>query len=403
MRRRYTPAVRFRAGFVVTSVIGAVFLASCADPDSDRAAKTPSHTSTHHHSNADAPASKPLRPGERFLDLTMPKPYTPKAPTAPGTDDYRCFLLDPHLTKSAFITGHNVIPGQPDIVHHVILFRVAPEAVAEAERRDANTKGEGWTCFGGPGVDAAGPEGLQFPPWLGAWAPGAGESILADDIGIPVQAGSRIVMQVHYNLLAGHDADTSSARLRLAPGSAHLDPLETMLLAAPVELACRPGVTGRLCDRDAAVRDVAKRFGGQAGFAVAGLQLMCGGDPNHPKVSPTQSCDRKISERATVRAVAGHMHRLGKSIKLTLNPGTDRERVLLNIKNWDFNNQRTRPLDRPATMRPGDVLRVTCTHDQARRDGVAELESRPERYVVWGEGTTDEMCLGIAMVTQQKK
>jgi hypothetical protein len=27
-------------------------------------------------------------------------------------------------------------------------------------------------------------------------------------------------------------------------------------------------------------------------------------------------------------------------------------------------------------------------------------EGLPERYVVWGEGTTDEMCLGIVMVTR---
>jgi hypothetical protein len=318
-----------------------------------------------------------------------------------GTDDYRCFLLDPKVPTNQFITGFNVLPGNPDVVHHVILFRVPPEKVAEAEQKDAATPGQGWTCFGNSGLG----NGLEIDdaPWLGAWAPGGSEQIYSRGFGERFDRGSRVVMQVHYNLLAGDDADTSSARLRLAPGTAHLDPLETMLLAAPVELACRPGVTGRLCDRDAAVRDVAKRFGGQAGFAVAGLQLMCGGDPNHPKVSPTQSCDRKIRERATVRAVAGHMHRLGKAIKLTLNPGTDRERVLLNIRNWDFNNQQTIPLDRPATMRAGDVLRVTCTHDQVRRDGVAELESRPERYVVWGEGTTDEMCLGIAMVTQQKK
>jgi hypothetical protein len=40
----------------------------------------------------------------------------------------------------------------------------------------------------------------------------------------------------------------------------------------------------------------------------------------------------------------------------------------------------------------GDVLRVTCRHDTALRRG-------PPRYVLWGEGTTDEMCLGIVQVT----
>jgi hypothetical protein len=28
------------------------------------------------------------------------------------------------------------------------------------------------------------------------------------------------------------------------------------------------------------------------------------------------------------------------------------------------------------------------------------FEGQPERYVVWGEGTTDEMCLGILLATR---
>jgi hypothetical protein len=380
------------------TLAGALVLASCSDPEADR----PSSPATSEQP-AESPSGAPLRNGEKFVDLTMPKPYAPKAPTRPGTDDYRCFLLDPHLADPAFVTGIDVVPGRRDLVHHVILFRVGPDAVAEAKAQDQNAKGQGWTCFGGTGLGSGIENPLEQAPWLGAWAPGGGESVLAPDIGIPLEEGSRIVMQVHYNLLAGHGADTSSARLRLAPGTADLDPLRTMLMPAPVELACRPGKSGRLCDRDDAARDVATRFGPESGFAVAGLQLMCGGDPNHPKVSPVQSCDRTVRKRSTVRAVAGHMHRLGRSISVTLNPGTRRERVLLDIRNWDFDNQGAKSLKKPATIKPGDVLRVTCRHDQALRDVVPELKGTPERYVVWGEGTTDEMCLGIVMFTHGTK
>ena len=37
--------------------------------------------------------------------------------------------------------------------------------------------------------------------------------------GIPLAAGTQVIMQVHYNLLAGAEPDTSAARLRLAPGT----------------------------------------------------------------------------------------------------------------------------------------------------------------------------------------
>ena len=335
----------------------------------------------------------------------MPEAYTPKAPANPGTDDYRCFLLDPALAKSAFVTGLNVVPGQRDVVHHVILFRVAPDAVKEAEAADASVRGQGWTCFGGAGMSSGGNSdnpagGLDRAPWIGAWAPGGGESILAPDVGIPLEPGSRIIMQVHYNLLEGSKPDISAARLRLAPGSADLQALQTVLLPAPVELPCRKGHPGKLCDRDAAVADVTKRFGPGSGRTVAGLQLLCDGSFTDPKAGSVQTCDRRVKEAATVRAIAGHMHLLGRAISVTLNPGTKGERTLLDIPVWDFDDQGARSLKKPATIEPGDVLRVTCRHDQKLRDMVPELEGTPERYVVWGEGTTDEMCLGIVMLTK---
>ena len=78
--------------------------------------------------------------------------------------------------------------------------------------------------------------------------------MLADDVGIPLQAGSRVIMQVHYNLLEAQRPDVSSARLRLAAGDKDLAALHTMLLPAPVELPCRPkNDDGPLCDRDAAI------------------------------------------------------------------------------------------------------------------------------------------------------
>jgi len=328
------------------------------------------------------------------VDLRLPAAYSPKAPTT-GTDDYRCFLLDPGLTEDAFVTGMDVVPDRAELVHHVILFRVPPQAVGTAKARDAAEGGQGWTCFGGSGLEGAGAS-LDYAPWLGAWAPGGGERVMAEDLGIPLEAGSRVVMQVHYNLLAGTGSDRSEARLRLAPGTQDLAPLETMLLPAPVELPCRPGVTGPLCDRKAALADVKARFGQLTGLTANYLNLSCAGQGP----SPVQSCSRPITERATIRAVAGHMHLLGRKITIELNPGRVNERTVLDIPVWNFDDQRSLAVDEPVAMVPGDELRVTCRHDQELRDLMPAFEGQPERYVLWGEGTTDEMCLGIVQVTR---
>ncbi|WP_254185119.1 hypothetical protein [Nocardioides panacis] len=338
---------------------------------------------------------KPLRAGERRVTLAMPAAYTPSAPYGTGTDDYRCFVLDPHLRQDAFITGLNILPGTPDVVHHVILFRVPPESVPAVQAQDASEKGQGWTCFGGTGLDSPGGS-LDDAPWLGAWAPGGSEQVMAPDVGVPVRKGSRVIMQVHYNLLAGPRPDVSATQLRLAPASAGLHPLETMLLPAPVELPCRSGHTqSLLCDRATAVADVQKRFGDEVGQTANYLHLLCG----QVQAGPVQACDRKVTEPATIRAVAGHMHLLGRSIRIEVDPGTPRARTVLDVPVWDFDNQGAKAV-RPVPLRRGDTVRVTCRHDQRLRDRLPAFRGRPERYVVWGEGTTDEMCLGILLVTR---
>jgi hypothetical protein len=310
-----------------------------------------------------------------------------------GTDDYRCFLLDPHLRRPTWLTGTNVLPGNPDVVHHVILFQVRPGQVRAAERVDAATPGEGWTCFGGSGLP--GDFGrLDDASWLGAWAPGGTEAVDPRGYGVRLAPGSRVVMQVHYNLLAGSEPDRSATQLRVAPGSRPLTPLHTYLMPAPVELPCRPAHgDGPLCDRDAAVADVVQRFGG-AGNTNSLLHLLCGTEV-HP--SETTSCTRTIGRPMTVLGVAGHMHLLGRSITIVANPGTTRARTLLHIPVWDFDDQGARPV-RPVRLQPFDRVRVTCRHVQWLRDRLPAFAGQPDRYVVWGEGTTDEMCLGMLQV-----
>jgi hypothetical protein len=392
-----------------------VLLAGCGGDGGDggTAAQAPAPTasrpsvtpSTGHHATHSVPPAAPLRAGERFQTLSMERPYTPKPPTTGSTDDYRCFLVDPKFTTTTFLTGSQFLPQNADIVHHAIFFRVPAAQVAEARTLDAEAPGDGWTCFGGTGI--GGPEAqtrqLREAPWVAAWAPGGKEAMASPGTGQLMEAGSQLVMQVHYNLLAtGGEAtgtDKSSLRIRLAPGTAKLQPLLTNLMVAPVELPCPPGESGKLCDRDLAVFDVVRRFGDRAGRTVAGLGFLCNdGKPVPP--GPTQHCDRTIREPMVVRAAAGHMHLLGKSIKIELNPGTPKARTLMDVAAYNFDDQGARRLPAPVSVRPGDVMRVTCTWDATLRSKLPELKPLQPRYVVWGEGTSDEMCLGVVIWTR---
>ena len=381
----------------------ALLLAGCGSeadlPSSLRSADT--HATSHAASPAPAAATTKaavkdvaLREGERFESLRLPSAYTPKAPSGTGTDDYRCFLVDPELATDQLVSGVQIAPDNAAIVHHVIVSKVEPQDVEKARALDAKDPGDGYTCFGGAGI--AGVAGnLDNADWVGAWAPGGGERVMADDIGIPLKAGTQLVVQMHYNLLAGNGADRSTVRLRLseAKGSAK-QALQTMLLPAPVELPCRDNRTKGLCNRTVAVADLKRRFGEDPATADL-LHLLCG----PVEANPVQSCTRPIRSEGTIRAVSGHMHLLGRAITVDVNKGTAKAKRVLDIPVWNFDDQGSIPLKKPLDVGPGDTITVTCTHDQGLRDLLPAFKGTRERYVAWGEGTTDEMCLGIVLLT----
>jgi Copper type II ascorbate-dependent monooxygenase, C-terminal domain len=342
-----------------------------------------------------------VRAGERLLSLGMPASYLPVAKGG-ATDDYRCFLLDPKLAEDRYATSARIAPGARSIVHHVILFRIPATAAAAAKRADAASPGQGWSCFGGIGAagGTVGADTLDNAPWISAWAPGWGTGRMPEGTGVPLPKGSLVVMQVHYNLLNGRARDRSRAVFTLARPSPDLERIQTVLLPAPVELACLRVEKGRLCNRDAAVAELGRKYGALASFAPGFLLLICGQNAAKPQASNTSTCTRTIARPSTIRVVAGHMHLLGKSIRVELNPGTPRARVLLDIPHWDFHWQNAYTLEEPVDVRAGDTLRVTCRYEPSRRHhGQHGIPSTP-RYVLWGEGTTDEMCLGLVQVTR---
>jgi hypothetical protein len=349
-------------------------------------------------------ASPGSEPRATTLTLAAPHAYLPHA-SGGARDDYRCFLLNPKLDRDVFVTNAQFKPDAPGLVHHIILFRALPNQVAAAQALDKAAKGEGWTCFGGTGVDnlSNARQALEDAGWVAAWAPSRSRERLPAGLGVPLTKGSRLIMQVHYSLYDKPQPDRTRAVLTLVPqaGSA-IQPLHTMLLPAPVELACPPEeASAPLCDRKAAIADLVKRHGLQAGFVPGALLGFCGKDPAVPQATTVTSCQLRFDEPLTIQLAAGHMHLLGKSITLELNPGTPRARTIVSIPKWDFHNQQFYVVSPPAHVDAGDVMRVTCVHDQRLRH---EQHMAPAfhipRYVLWGEGTGDEMCLGIVQVTR---
>ena len=89
------------------------------------------------------------------------------------------------------------------------------------------------------------------------------------------------------------------------------------------------------------------------------------------------------------------MHLLGVGMKVTLNPGTPQAKVLLNDTKYDFDYQRYFNMPQPVTVEAGDSIQVTCTYNPRLRQELPQLRKLPPRYVTWGDGSSDEMCLAI--------
>ena len=156
-----------------------------------------------------------------------------------------------------------------------------------------------------------------------------------------------------------------------------------------------------------AIQDEVTKYGAEAAFVPYALLRLCGKTlADYPQDvgagrAITTSCDRAFTSPLTIYGVAGHMHLRGRDISVVLDPGTPKAKTLLHIPAWDFHWQDVYYLKTPVHVGAGDAVRVTCTFDNSRADQpvIGSTPLQP-RYVVWGEGTTDEMCLAMLSVAK---
>ena len=294
-----------------------------------------------------APVGAQSSPPVTTISLQSPTAYTPHPPNG-GTDDYHCTLVNPHVNENSFIVSSQFFPNSVE-VHHAILFLVPPALAAQAEANDAG--GKGWTCFGETALPGATLAHLGETPWLSAWAPGHGEDVLPHGVGQPLPKGSLVVMQIHYNLLLGDKPVRAKLVLHTVPASTPLRPMSLALMPAPPDIPCPAGVTGPLCNRTASLADLGQRFGqGAVGF-VNTIEAVCGRNPANPPAGDTTSCTWPVMQAGTIVRTGAHMHLLGQSMQIVLNPGTPTQKTILDVPDYNFHYQKAYDLQQPIAGR----------------------------------------------------
>ncbi len=329
----------------------------------------------------EAPPAPEVREPRPDRVVTMAEPYSGNPEVR---DDYRCFVLDPEITEPSLLSAYTFDPGNLEVVHHAIVTRVRAGAQREgAEARDAADDGPGWTCYAAMGSDGG--------ERIAGWVPGQRPYSFPEGEGFELLPGDVLVAQIHYHYDDSAPPDRSGMTLELTPVGPGTTALQSRTLIGPVEVPCPPGSQGALCDRDASLADVAARFGPGAAAIANVLHRGCGTTPEQLAAASdgttgTTTCDFPVRRPGEIIGMLGHMHEMGASYRLELNPDTPDAQVLLDIPVWNFAWQLAySPVDDIA-VGPGDVLRVTCRWDRRTR-----VDPEP-RWVVFAEGTQDEMC-----------
>jgi len=318
------------------------------------------------------------------LTLQLEEPYIPDETKL---DDYRCFAFSLDIDRPRYLTGYEFIPDVTEMAHHGIVYRVNKSAQSSIEKRNYEDDRIGWSCYGGIGLSAS-------SEMIGTWAPGALPTNYPEDTGFLLEPDDMIIVQMHYNLSNARQPDETKVTLQLSDEDASIAELRTYQLVAPVEIPCPTGIDGTQCDRLSSLDRVARLYGQEFHYFPDSLLRDCNQTlddyADNTGENATGYCDYPIPAPITVYSAFGHMHELGASFQLELNPDSDEPVMMLDIPNWDFHWQDTYQFAEPVQLKRGDVVRMTCTWDNTL--------SEDPRYVVWGEGTSDEMCFGAIII-----
>lgn len=300
--------------------------------------------------------------------VTMPSPLTIDK-LGNSLDFFHCVSLDPGNTAPVYIDGLQVVAGNPQIVHHVLIY---VDAGADSAAWPGGVKKN---CGGGAGIGSA--------QLIGGWVPGGMPMVAPAGVSTELPAGARLILNVHYHATGGgpQTDDSTGLALRWTDSPAAWSTFFTLIGA--------PGV----------------------GESLAGPLMIPAGEAAHVE-EYEYTVPANIPALADVRVwtVLNHMHKVGVDMRIWVESGqTGEETCLLHTPKWDFNWQRSyqydAPIDQSFRVRAGDKVRLRCVYNNTMTNpGVVEMLAEAGLDapvdVGLGEGTLDEMCLtgvGVAI------
>lgn len=304
------------------------------------------------------PVVKPS--GISRVDFTV-KPQEPYKEYA-KPDDYRCFVVNWPLKEKAYITGMQVNPDNKKVAHHVIVAIAGPSEVDKLTKLEAKDKKPGYSCYGSPG------QGVRVTN-AGSWVPGGQQRNYPEGAGILVQPGSKVIIQMHYNVLDNNPGSDQTSVSFKVDKVVEKD-FQMMPLVNPRWIGLKT------MEIPAGAADVTHSFSFDPGVGLLGKSFTKG-------------------KTVMMHGVGVHMHERGKSARIWVKRKDGSETCLLDIPRWDFKWQGSYAFKKPIVLQPGDKVAIECKWDNsAPNQPIINGKRIKPINLNWGEGTQDEMCLG---------
>jgi hypothetical protein len=333
----------------------------------------------------DAPAPRTFSSdwalGEPDVILTMPEPY-PLA--ASGRDDFRVFVLKTNFPEDRWIRAVDFHPGNRSVVHHII-GGVDPSG--RGRELDAADPGPGYYDLGGFG------DGVPITAFLPIWTPGAKPRYCLDGTGYMLPKGADVLIQVHYHKSGKPETDVTAVGLYLSktplPRQVH-----TGFVFPNLTLSQAMAARTKIQEAEAA----GKRIGILELFrAVDAIVIPAGASHYEVKASTKPGASmmgRPLDRDILLTSVMPHMHWLGKDFLFTVVLPDGKTRIpLIKIDHWNFNWQGTYAFKEPIRIPEGSWFEVEAHFDNSEANPANQ--NKPPKVVRWGEGTNDEMCIGL--------
>lgn len=290
-----------------------------------------------------APAQPTYSNGSQLgtVDLSVKIPtYTVGA----NNDVYRNFPIPTGLIQGKYVTAFEVIPGNPMIVHHVLIFQDSTNAPATS---DASDPGPGYTNAGGTGSLAS--------KLIGGFTPGTSPYYTPVGTGFRLPTGTNIVVQIHYP--AGSQGLVDSTRINFKLSSTPLREITVYPL-------------------------------------VNHLQNMTNG-PINIAANTTKTYYEQYSVGSanyTFLSAFPHMHLIGRTIESFATTTLPNDTIrFVNVPDWDFHWQDTYVFPNAVKVPSNSTIKAKAFYDNTANN--PDNPNSPLAAVHAGEATTDEMMM----------